>query len=357
MDEIALALAAGLVAAFNPCGFALLPSYLALLVATPGATASGKAPGGTDRAPVDGVSGMWRALRLSLAMTVGFVAVFGVFGLAASVLTVSIQAYLPWVTIVVGVLLTALGGWLLSGRELSLRLPRVAMGDRSGSLAGIVGYGISYAVASLSCTIGPFLAVTGLVSSGPGGPGGLSAAGVLDGVAAFVAYAVGMGLVVGLLSMMVALAHGAAVARMRRLLPHVSRASGGLLLLAGAYIAHYGWYEVRVNAGAVADDPIVGYATGLQGMLTGWLDGLGITWVAAGFAVVIIGALLARGRAAGRSRNATHRDGNGTRRAEDAAGRGEHPADQGEDAARRGEDAAGLRTEGQDAGTDAGTAG
>jgi cytochrome c biogenesis protein CcdA len=35
MDDLALALAAGLVAAFNPCGFALLPSYLALLVADP----------------------------------------------------------------------------------------------------------------------------------------------------------------------------------------------------------------------------------------------------------------------------------------------------------------------------------
>ena len=37
MEEIPLALAAGLVAAFNPCGFALLPSYLTLLIATPGA--------------------------------------------------------------------------------------------------------------------------------------------------------------------------------------------------------------------------------------------------------------------------------------------------------------------------------
>ena len=32
---LTLALVAGAVAAFNPCGFALLPAYLSLLVASP----------------------------------------------------------------------------------------------------------------------------------------------------------------------------------------------------------------------------------------------------------------------------------------------------------------------------------
>ena len=31
-EQLALALAAGLLAAVNPCGFALLPAYLSLLV-------------------------------------------------------------------------------------------------------------------------------------------------------------------------------------------------------------------------------------------------------------------------------------------------------------------------------------
>jgi cytochrome c biogenesis protein CcdA len=60
MDDITFALAAGLLAAFNPCGFALLPSFLVLVVSGPG--------------------GVLRALRLSAAMTAGFVTVFGVAG-------------------------------------------------------------------------------------------------------------------------------------------------------------------------------------------------------------------------------------------------------------------------------------
>ncbi len=267
MEEIPLALAAGLVAAFNPCGFALLPSYLTLLVA------SGDS------------GGIWRALRLSAAMTAGFVTVFGLFGLAASALTVSIMEYLPWVTILIGVALIALGGWLSTGRELLVRMPRLNMGGSSGSLAGLFGYGVSYAIASLSCTVAPFLAVTGLAA----GTGNL-----LDGLAAFVAYGLGMGVVVGLLSVLVALARQAAVAWMRRLLPHVSRVGGGLLLLAGSYVAYYGWYELRVNAGSGADDPIVGAATRLQGTLSDGLDQLGIWWITGAFLTLFTAAAVAR---------------------------------------------------------------
>ncbi|GAA2589941.1 cytochrome c biogenesis protein CcdA [Actinomadura fulvescens] len=270
METVSLALAAGLVAAFNPCGFALLPSYLALLVAAPG----------TDGA---WTAAVWRASRLSAAMTAGFVTVFGTFGLVISVATTSIQEYLPWATIVVGLALGVLGVWLLAGRELLVRVPRLRTGGGpSGSLLALYGYGASYAVASLSCTIAPFLAVTGLVSGGGG---------IVEGLAAFVAYGVGMGLIVGLLAMMVALARAAAVARLRRLLPYVSRVSGGLLLPAGIYIVYYGWYELRVNAGGAADDPVVGAATEIQGTVSDRLDMIGAGWVAAALAVLLVTAV------------------------------------------------------------------
>src|SRR5918996_4408221 len=101
---LAFALVAGAVAAFNPCGFALLPAYLGLQVAT----GEGKA------APVG------RAVRFTFGMTVGFVAVFGAVGLVLAPLTGSIERYLPVVTVVIGMLLVGGGGWLLAGRHLAL---------------------------------------------------------------------------------------------------------------------------------------------------------------------------------------------------------------------------------------------
>lgn len=257
---LALALTAGMVAAFNPCGFAMLPAYLSLLINDQGA------------GPVR------RALILSAAMTAGFVTVFGLFGFVVTVLAVSVGGRLPWATLVIGAVLVGLGLWLLSGRELLLRLPGLATGRPTTSPLSLYGYGVSYASASLSCTVGPFLAV---VSAG------LSGGGVTGGVAAFATYALGMGSVITALSLAVALARAAVVARLRRLLPYVSRTSGALLTLAGLYVLYYGWYELRVFAGADADDPIVGAATAVQAAVAGWVAWLGPGWI--GVVLILMG--------------------------------------------------------------------
>ena len=80
--ELALALRAGMLAAVNPCGFALLPAYLFLLVL------------GEDRPSRWAAVG--RALALTAAMTLGFVAVFGIFGLVITPIAASVPRYLPW---------------------------------------------------------------------------------------------------------------------------------------------------------------------------------------------------------------------------------------------------------------------
>jgi cytochrome c biogenesis protein CcdA len=271
---LSLALAAGMVAALNPCGFALLPAYLTLIVAQ----------GGDDgRAAAVG-----RAATMTAAMTAGFVLVFGGFGLVVVPLALSVERFLPWATVVIGVALVLLGGWLLSGRELLLRTPRWQAAP-SRSAWSMVGYGVAYAVASLSCTIAPFLAVTTSAATAGGAGAGL---------AAFVAYGLGMGLVVGTLAVSVALARAGLVSRMRRLLPYVSRVSGALLVVAGLYVAYYGWYELRVFSGGSAQDPVVDAAVQVQGTLARTVSGLGPGTVALVLlALVALGAgvaLLAR---------------------------------------------------------------
>ncbi|WP_090761547.1 cytochrome c biogenesis CcdA family protein [Nonomuraea maritima] len=270
---LALALTAGMVAAFNPCGFAMLPAYLTLLINDQGA------------------GPLRRALVLSAAMTAGFVTVFGLFGSVVTVLAVSVGGQLPWATLVIGAILVGLGLWLLSGRELLLRLPGLATGRPTTSPLSLYGYGVSYASASLSCTVGPFLAV---VSAG------LSGGGMAGGMAAFATYALGMGSVIAALSLAVAVARAAVVARLRRLLPYVSRTSGALLTLAGLYVLYYGWYELRVFAGADADDPIVGAATAVQAAVAGWVARLGPGWI--GVVLVLMGLAALALRMARRSR-------------------------------------------------------
>ncbi|WP_306371671.1 cytochrome c biogenesis CcdA family protein, partial [Nocardiopsis sp. CC223A] len=250
-----IALVAGMLAALNPCGFAMLPGYLALLVADDGGT------GGTGR-----LRPLVRALATTAAMTGGFIAVFAVFGLVAVPLALSLERHLPWVTVVIGLVLVGLGGWLLAGREVGLLMPRPSPGRPARSLRWAVVYGATYAIASLSCTIGPFLALT---------TSALRSTSALGVVGVFAAYAAGMGLVVGTLTVAVALARDSVAVRLRSALPYVTRAGGALLVLAGAYVAYYGWFELRVLAGAADSDPVVGTAVRWQGELARLLQQVG----------------------------------------------------------------------------------
>jgi cytochrome c-type biogenesis protein len=261
----ALAVAAGMAATVNPCGFALLPAYLAAFLG--------------DERP--GAAGVPRAFAVGTTMTAGFVVVFGLFGAVISPLTRSIERHLPWVTIVLGIGLVGLGIALLAGRHLTVRIPRLDRGGRTGSLGSMFVFGISYAIASLSCTIGPFLAVTSTTF----GRGDL-----LSGVAVFVAYGAGMGAVVTVLTVAAALTRTGLVGRLRRVMPHLSRISGGFLVAAGAYVGWYGWYEVRVFRGDSAEDPVVSRAlevqTWLQARIVPEDPVAALAWAALALAVV-----------------------------------------------------------------------
>lgn len=253
-DLVGLAFAAGLVAALNPCGFAMLPAYLALVVR------GNTTEGGAARA-------VGRAVAATVAMTLGFLAVFAAFGLLTVSLASTVQRYMPYVTVVIGVALVALGLLLLFGRELAVAQPnRLA---RSGSwaptrrLGSMFGYGVGYAVASLSCTVGPFLAVTGA---------GIGAASTVSRIWVYLAYAAGFALIIGALAVAAALAGSAIVDRMRRILPYVNRIGGAVLVLVGLYVGYYGLYEVRLfHAGGSPTDPVITAAGRLQGAIAGWV--------------------------------------------------------------------------------------
>jgi cytochrome c biogenesis protein CcdA len=275
----ALALAAGLVAAVNPCGFALLPAYLSLLVM-----------GDRDEQP-GRLAAVGRALLLTAAMTLGFVLVFGGFGLLAAPAADAVARRLPWLGIVFGGLLVGLGVWLLAGRGLPSVVPGLARGPavtrRFGSM---LLFGAAYAVASLGCTVGPFLAVVFAAGFRGGSP--------VAGVGLFLTYAAGMGLVVGVAALAVAMARLSLVNRLRRAGPALVRVGGAVMLLAGAYVAWYGWYELRVLAGGPAADPVVDAAGEAQAAVAGWLSSVGPGLVAAGF----VGLLLAAGAVAALAR-------------------------------------------------------
>lgn len=233
LSTLLVALTAGMVAAFNPCGFALLPAYLALFLG--------------DQAGARSSSSVMRALAVGAAVTAGFVAVFGLAGILISGFAVQISAWTPYLTVVIGPLLVGLGVWLITGHEFTVRLPRWSRSTDQG-LMGMFTYGVIYATVSLSCTIPVFIVAV---------VGTFRADSFAAGVAVLLAYAAGMGLVLTALAVALALAKDGMVQRSRSVLPWLNRISGVLLIVAGAYVTWYGYVEIRVlNGDLVARGPV-----------------------------------------------------------------------------------------------------
>jgi len=251
---LAFAFSAGLVAAFNPCGFAMLPAYLSYFL------------GVEDAAGDDAGVGITRALRVGMLVTAGFVAVFGVVGVLVSNLSVTIEEYLPWVTIVIGLGLVVLGIAMLRGFELTVALPKLNKGGDTRTDRSMFVFGVSYAVASLSCTLPIFLGVTATTFRNSN---------FASGVSAFAAYALGMGLVLMVLTVAIALARQGLVSSLRSAMRWVNPVSAVLLLIAGAYVAYYGWYELRVRSDPETFAGPAQWVTDLQTDIQVWIQDIG----------------------------------------------------------------------------------
>jgi cytochrome c-type biogenesis protein len=146
-------------------------------------------------------------------------------------------------------------------------------------------FGVSYATVSLSCTLPLFLPVmTRTLGSSSFG----------SGLAGILTYAAGMGLVLCALTVALGSARHGLVTKLRRVQPHIDRISGGLLVLAGAYVAYYGYWEHRIVSDPLNPPPsgVVNRVTDLSSRVTNLVSDVGATRIgivlAAAVAVAVI---------------------------------------------------------------------
>ncbi|CAA9440181.1 MAG: Cytochrome c-type biogenesis protein CcdA (DsbD analog) [uncultured Rubrobacteraceae bacterium] len=221
---VGYAFGAGMIAAVNPCGFAMLPAYLSLYLGA-------KEDQFAKRSPA---VRMLRALLVGATVSLGFIFLFGLAGIVISAGGNALLGVMPTLAILIGAALILLGLWTLAGRGLYFGVfERFAgrVGDPTDvSVRGFFLFGLAYGAASLSCTLPVFLVVVG---------GGISAGGSLAGAGQFLGYSLGMASVLVALTLALALFKGSIVARIKRAVPYAQLASAVLLVLAGAYMIFY----------------------------------------------------------------------------------------------------------------------
>jgi cytochrome c biogenesis protein CcdA len=266
---LSYAFALGLVAAVNPCGFPMLPAYLSFFLG----------PGGEEEGLVPRVG---RALRSSACVSLGFAIVFGVLGVLVRAGVTVFMAWVPWVMIVLGAGLAVLGAAGLAGRHPWARLPVRAWGTKGRGAGSMVAFGVSYAVASLTCSLPIFLV---------GVTGSFTRSGVVTGMGTFLAYAAGMAAVLAVVSLAVALARTSLVTVLRQAGRVADRVAPALLVVAGAYLVYY-WVEDLAGSTGTS---LINSVEGFQSTLTTFLTSTR-TELALGVLVVVMlgaGAVLA----------------------------------------------------------------
>jgi cytochrome c biogenesis protein CcdA len=272
---LSVALVAGGLATLNPCGFPLLPAFLSFYV------------GAEERRLPPAQGRIAQGLLVGLLVTAGFIGVFAVVGLPITYGAGAVADAVPWAGLAIGVVLALSGLVALAGARVSLRIPSPIRVTRERRLSTMLVFGAAYAIASLGCTLPLFLALVG-ASLGAGGAG--------ESLGVFAAYAVGMAAVLMALSLAAALAREGLARGLRRLLPHMSRIAGGLLVVAGGYLIYY-WLRLELGPSAtLADDPIVGFVTRFTGRIQVVAQQDGRTVVIAAASVVGLALLLVLGQ-------------------------------------------------------------
>ena len=262
----------GMVAAVNPCGFAMLPAYLSFFLESEQAA-------GDDRSTARALG---RALIVSGSVSAGFLGVFLVLGIFINAGASEVYRYANYLTVVIGVALVVLGIAMMRGYRLPVATPKLDKGGRTRSIGSMALFGVSYAIASLGCTLGLFIPI--VVRS-------FSRRGFASGVASFVMYALGMALVLMTLTIALALARRGLLGVLRTVMRYVDSIAAVVMVLAGLYFVYYGIYEIRATGGSTSGGGLVTRVTNVQARFQQWIQDRGATTMGVVLGVVVIGAL------------------------------------------------------------------
>ena len=150
--------------------------------------------------------------------------------------------YKRQVTLLIGLVLVVLGGAMLFGYRVPFTMPAVAGGE-ARTVRSMFVYGVGYALASLGCTIGLFMA-TAFASPDS----------FVGGMVNVVAFGAGMALIVTALTVSLAVANRGLLRVLRSATRYVDLVAAAFVLLSGCYLLWYFWVvDVNQETDAVTD--------------------------------------------------------------------------------------------------------
>jgi cytochrome c biogenesis protein CcdA len=190
-------------------------------------------------------------------MGVGIVGVFTIFSLLIFPISTSVQKYLPYVTSFLGVLIFLFGAALLFKGPIILRKIWSPSVSPTGSWTTYILYGVTFALGSISCTIGPFLAITSTTLGDS----------LAKSLLTYIFYGLGFVVTISILAIFTALSKDLLTKKIRRAGGALEKFTGVLMALIGIYLIYFGIDELAFQYGFAVNQGIADFAFGIQGTI------------------------------------------------------------------------------------------
>ena len=219
---------AGVVSAVNPCGFAMLPAYLGLYMSM----------SIDDKTSIHYRQMILKGLFIGCSVGLGILSLFLLAGLITGFALTLLRNVMEWVGIALGICLISFGIWLTNGGRIytnvTARIGQSIGNPNQINLKGFFLFGVSYGIASLSCTLPIFLAVIGV---------NLRASSIYDSMLQFGLYGIGMGSMIMFVTLSMVALKGVMIRYIKSVLPYVERIGFLLVVVSGIYVVFY-WLTI-----------------------------------------------------------------------------------------------------------------
>lgn len=217
MEFVYFSFIQGVLAFLAPCAVALLPGYIVAFISR------------NSQGDPTVLKRMYRGLKLALLSIAGILMIYAVAGALIIFASQLLKDYMKWITIGMGAVLIVLGFLMVIGKNISFSLNMNSATHKTEAVEAFV-FGIAYAIGALGCLFPLFLVVATQAMAAPTAWQGASYIG------AYFAGISGMMIATILLS---TFAKDLLMKYLRKILPHMERITGVLLILAGAYVIYY----------------------------------------------------------------------------------------------------------------------
>ena len=255
----------GILAAVNPCGFVLLPTYLLFFL------------GMREETDLGTSERIRRALVVSSGVSVGFLGVFLVIGIISRLFTQWIELNAKYASFLIGVALLIVGLRMITGWIPKFAMPQIG-GGQNRNFRAMTIYGVAYAVASIGCTIG-FLTTAVF--------GSIAVNGFVSGVISIVLYGLGMAMLVMALTVSLAFAKTGLVTMIKSRMRIVERFGAVLVTFTGFYLIWYWFAAISERSSTVFVSKVENYQT----KVVSWIQNQGAIPLAILLSLVLVVAI------------------------------------------------------------------